>query len=433
MESKPVKSLINYRLLQDCIHCGLCLPKCPSYAVMGTEMDSPRGRIFLTKLVADGRQDVGDAFKKHFDLCLACRCCETACPSGVQYHEIFDTAQKLIQKDMPTPLFTRIAQNIILNHIYPHPGRLDFIFSLLKFYQRSGLQKLIRVTRILRLFSKKIALTESFMPDILGFRKLSESDNGMIDKKTGNKKVGFLRGCVMDYIEPESNRNTVQIINTCGYHVVIPEEIHCCGAVHMHNGKTDVASQFAKGVIDAFERAQVDTILVNAAGCGAMMKEYAALLANDPEYSGKSAAFSKKVLDISEFLDAESKKLTFHPVQKTLVYDDPCHLLHGQKISKQPQNILSAIPGIQLKPLHESAMCCGSAGTFNITQPELSLKVLQRKMKNIAKSGADTVVTANIGCMIQLKRGSELLDKKIDVKHIVDIIHESLSQDTNRK
>lgn len=417
----------DYDRILDCIHCGLCLTQCPSYVVLGTEMDSPRGRVFMIKSASDGRIDVTRTFKKHFDLCLACRGCETACPSGVVYHTLLETAQHLISEKAPMSLRERFFKAFVLRLIFPFPARLRMIFRLIWLYQRSGLQKLVRATRLLRLFSKNIDTAERFLPSIAGFSMLQSNnkDNGANFKE--KRKVGFLRGCVMDYFYPESNRATLRLLKKCGCAVIIPENQHCCGAVHLHNREHELAKDFARKTIDAFENENVDFVITNAAGCGAMMKEYGMLLSDDTEYAEKAVQFSAKVRDVSEFLVDYVPNLHFERVDKTVVYDDPCHLLHGQKISKQPRLLLESVPGLDIRPLYEAEMCCGSGGTFNITQPALSLQVLQRKMDNIKRSGADTVVTGNIGCMIQLNRGAEMNGLNLRVCHIVDILDEALN------
>jgi len=421
----------DYDRILDCIHCGLCLSQCPSYVVLGTEMDSPRGRIFMMRSVADEKIDVTMVFKKHFDLCLGCRACETACPSGVVYHPLLETAQEFINVKAPVSFRTRFLNALILRHIFPYPARLRMIFRFLWIYQRSGLQKLVRAAGFLRLFSKKLDTVERFMPAIAGFSMLQsntkvQSENNSQSFKQ-KRKIGLLRGCVMDYFYPESNRATLRLLEKCGCTVVIPEKQHCCGAVHLHNREHELAKECARKTIDVFENERVDFVITNAAGCGVMMKEYGVLLSDDPDYAEKASQFSVKVKDISEFLAGFAPNFRFGAIHRTVVYDDPCHLIHGQKISQPPRLLLELVPGLDIRPLNEAEMCCGSAGTFNITQPKLSLQVLQRKMDNIKRSGADTVVTSNIGCMIQLERGAEMNGMNLRVCHIVDILDEALN------
>ena len=378
------------------------------------------------KSVADGKIDVGQAFKKHFDLCLACRACETACPSGVQYHPLLETAQKLIRENIRESMWVRFFKTLILRHIFPFPRRLELIFRALWLYQRSGLQKVVRVTGLLKLFSKRLDAAERFMPSIVGFSKLVNGQNGDDTTVMEKRKVGLLRGCVMDYFAPESNKATVRVLRACGCTVSIPEEQHCCGAVHMHNREHRLARECARKIIDAFEQENVPVVISNAAGCGAMLKEYGTLLSDDPDYAERAELFSAKIQDVSEFLSLTTGTLNLGTVNRTIVYDEPCHLVHGQKVSQQPRRLLQAIPGLDILPLHEAEMCCGGAGTFNITQPGLSLQILKRKMDNIRRSGAETVVTGNIGCMIQLQRGAQMSGTNLKVRHIVDILDEAL-------
>ncbi|MFC1513763.1 (Fe-S)-binding protein [candidate division KSB1 bacterium] len=427
MSKTENKKMFDYDSLFDCIHCGLCLTKCPTYVVTGSEADSPRGRLFLMRSVEDGRIDVNSSFIKHIDLCLACRACETSCPSGVIYHPLHENSQKLIAEKTGSSFLIRILKKIILVNTFPNPGLLKVLFGLLKIYQISGLQNFVRGTRFLKLFSRNLYNAELSLPKIAGNKLLNINDleKGEVRQK---KVLGFLRGCVMDYFYPGTNINTIKILTNLGFKIVIPEEQHCCGAVHLHNKEFELAKVQARNTIDAFEKAEVDYVISNAAGCGTMMKEYGDLLKDDKEYSTKATAFSRKVKDISEFLAEHISLLEFVEVNRDIVFDDPCHLLHGQKISREPRQLLEAIPGLNILPLKENDMCCGSAGTYNLAQPEMSQRILNRKMENIKKAKASSIVTANIGCMIQLKKGIEQNGEKIEVVHIVDILSESLFQ-----
>lgn len=421
----------DYDSILDCVHCGLCLPSCPSYAVLGTETDSPRGRIFLMKSVADGTITTNQTFKKHFDLCLGCRGCETACPSGVKYHELFETAQQLIHQNIKLSLISRTIKTTVLNRIFLYPSRLRLMFRLLKMYQLSGIQKFVRSTGLLKLVSKNLDDAERFLPK---FEKNVSGEEALQvngDSSGQEQKIGLLRGCVMDLFAPETNNATIRILNKCGYAVQTSEKQRCCGAIHLHNREAEPARLLARRMIDEFEKMDVEYIITNAAGCGSMLKEYDKLLSGDTEYSEKAARFSAKVRDISEFLAEGDTKLEFGNVNRSVVYDDPCHLIHGQKIKNQPRQLLAAVPGLEIRTLNEAEMCCGGAGTFNITQPELSKEVLKRKIDNIRHTGADTIVSANIGCIIQLKRGVQLAGMDLEVCHVVDILDESLGNAKN--
>ena len=387
-------------------------------------MDSPRGRIFFMRALADGRIEPSPVVKNHIDLCLACRNCETACPSGVIYHLLLETAQHIVGEKQPPSFFNRLLRTLILRKIFPYRKRLRFVFRLVWLYQRTGLQRLVRTLRLLRLFSKRLEMSERFLPEIAGIAQIRSN---RIFKNAEQPIVGFLRGCVSDYFIPETNKASVELIEMCGYAVFIPDAQHCCGAVHLHNQEYSLAHNCARSIIDVFEIETVDYIITAAAGCGAMMKEYKDILADDPEYAEKAKAFSAKVRDITEFLTAHRDILSFGPVQKSIVYDDPCHLIHGQKIHKEPRLLLASVPELEIRRLTEADICCGSGGTFNITQPELSLRVLKRKMNFIKQSRVEAVVTANIGCIIQLKRGIELEKLPMNVYHIVDILKESVS------
>ena len=386
-------------------------------------MDSPRGRLFFMRALADGRIEPSHTVKKHINLCLACRSCETACPSGVVYHSLLETAQQLLTEKVPASFFERFVRSLLLRKIFPYKKRLRFMFRLLWLYQRSGIQKLIRAARLIKLFSKQLEMAERFLPRIVNFCQIRSS---RALKDSQKPVAGLLRGCITDYFAPEINRATLNLIEACGYSVFIPDAQHCCGAVHLHNQEFSLARNCARSIITIFEMEPVDYIITNTAGCGAMMKEYKNLLADDAEYGEKAKQFSAKVRDITEFLVDYKEKLPLRALEKCIVYDDPCHLIHGQKIQTQPRELLSAVPGLTIRHLVEADICCGSGGTFNVTQPELSLQVLKRKMNYIRQSRADIVVTANIGCIIQLKRGTELEKMPLEVSHIVNILDEAL-------
>jgi len=419
-------TVFDYERLLDCIHCGLCVQSCPSYVVLGTETDSPRGRIFLMRAVTEGRLEINDSIKEHVDLCLGCRGCETACPSGVVYHPLLETAQAQIRTGIKESALSGFIRNVLLHDIFPDPETLRKIFVLLRFYQKSGLQFLVRKTGILGKISKKLELTERFLPPVKAIPDFAGYDHNETAKSGDLRRVGYLRGCMMDYFYPETNEATLRVIEKCGCTPVMPKEVHCCGAVHMHNGDRETAKQFARKTIDAYLGSGVDLVLTNAAGCGAMMKEYDSLLADDEKYAEKAVKFSSIVRDISEFVCEKIDSFMFNRVEASIVYDDPCHLIHAQKITEEPRRLLKRIPGLEILPLNEAEMCCGSAGTYNITQPEMSVKVLQRKMDNIIRSGAGAVVTGNIGCMIQLNRGVEMTGCDIDVYHTMDLVGRSL-------
>lgn len=330
---------------------------------------------------------------------------------------MLETMQAGIRENVEGSAWIETIREIVLREIFPNSERLKRAMGLLWFYQRSGLQKLIRKSGILKHFPDSLDQSEAILPEIKGLDQLKNSvysGNGEIEK------VGFLRGCVMDYFYPDTNRATINVLEKVGYTAEIPEDQGCCGAVHLHNGEHEIAKNLARKNIDAFEDHKV--VISNAAGCGASMKEYCNLLADDNKYAERASKFSEKVLDISEFLHGKIDLSSMKDIELKAVFDIPCHLIHGQNVSSQPEELLKSIPGLDLKPLQESHICCGSGGTFNITQPEMSLEVLERKMNNIRKTGAEAAVTANIGCMIQLSRGSEIFGPDIKIYHIIDLL-----------
>jgi glycolate oxidase iron-sulfur subunit len=403
------------KLYLDCIHCGLCLSSCPTYRVLGSEMDSPRGRIYLMRAFDEGRAKITDSFVEHMSRCLDCRACETVCPSGVHFGHMMEEMRGQIVEQRPAHWLARL----ILKHVFPYPGRFQIASRMLQLYRVSGFQSLIRATGLLRWFAPRMAAAEALMPEIRMEKGVSvNSFHRAEGKKQGT--VAFFTGCVMNSMLGSINRSSVRLLTAAGYDVLVPGEQICCGALANHAGLRDTAREMARKNIAAFPVEQVDAIIINAAGCGAMLKEYPLLIDGAEE-------FSSKVKDIAEFLvSTRIFERLKTPLERRVGYDDPCHLIHGQRIRTEPRTLLKAIPGIQFVEVEGADQCCGSAGIYNITQNELSMEILDRKMEKIAKAHIDILATGNPGCMFQFKYGARKFGMKLEVAHPVELLARSL-------
>jgi glycolate oxidase iron-sulfur subunit len=401
--------------LYQCVHCGLCLNQCPTYRVLRLEPESPRGRIHLVKAAADGRIELNDRFKEHLYLCLLCRACETACPSGVQYGQIAETARAVIGP--PGSKLTRAILNLAFTRLLPYPRRLRFLFGLLRLYQRTGLQRLIQPV-----LPAKIREMDAMLPVIPqdSFQPNSQALSAIGARRA---RVAVLNGCVMPLLFGDVNQSTVRVLRRNGCEIAFPEGQICCGALNTHNGETRAAKEMARRNIDAFLNAgAVDAIIVNAAGCGAAMKEYGHLLKDDPVYAEKAKRFSSLVKDAGEFLAGIGLVGKLGTLNITVTYQDPCHLAHGQRVRSQPRQLLQAIPGLKLVEMNGSDRCCGSAGIYNITHGEMSQQLLKEKMPAIAETRSEAVVAPNPGCMLQLAYGAQKYGPDVKVYHLMDLL-----------
>ena len=387
--------------LAQCVHCGLCLNACPTYRETGLEMESPRGRIYLVKAAKEERIPINETFLKHIFLCLDCRACETACPSGVQYGKIIEAARGEATQVRPGGTIPRALRWLVFKQLFPFPRRLKAAASLLRIYQSSGLQNLVRRSGILKLFGT-FGQAETMLPKVS--KEFYAAPDAEIVPARGETKrrVGFVTGCIMPYFFGETNRATVNVLTRNGCEVVIPKSQRCCGALSTHAGERETAKDLARRNIDAFEQHDVDIIISNAAGCGTALKEYDILLQLDPDYALRAREFSEKVRDISEFLAEIEVDASFGPVAKRVTYQDACHLAHGQRVRAQPRALLQSIPGLEFVEMKNSDHCCGSAGVYNITQAEMAQRVVAPKVKNIENTAADYVVVGNPGCMLQM-------------------------------
>ncbi len=397
-----------------CIHCGLCLGSCPTYLETGNENDSPRGRIYLMRAVQDGRLPLGDTAVRHIDLCLGCRACEAACPSGVHYGELLEATRDHIERHHPRSPFQRILRRVLIERVFPHPLRMKLALLPARLLKRAGAE---------HLFPKFIQDALALLPSDMTEGNLPEVSPA-IGQRRG--RVGFIRGCVMNVMFGRTNENSIRLLNRAGYDVVTPREQGCCGALHAHGGNLAAAREAARANLAAFAREPLDAIIINAAGCGSTLKEYTHLLSGDPA----AAAFSMKVKDLSEFLvvSGQLSAFKFQPSTQKVSFHDACHLAHAQRITQPPRVLVKAVAGVNYVEMPESDVCCGSAGSYNLTEPEMAERLQNRKVENILRTGATCVVTTNPGCLLQMRAG---LDKAgathVETVHIADFLARSLT------
>ena len=412
----------TWELYSTCVHCGLCLQACPTYRVLGMEQDSPRGRIYQVLQVDSGRLAIGDSFVTHIDRCLDCRACESACPSAVHYGAIVERARAQIELHYRRPWFARRLRRHFYLEILLDFKRLARHARFIRFYQRSGLRAVVRGLGILRLLG--VADVEALTPAIED--RFSFEDLGKTFPAEGERRgrVAFLIGCVGSVAFAELNRKTIRVLNRNGIEVVVPEAQACCGALHAHAGFREQARAQARRNVDAMLRDDVEAIVTNSAGCGSTMKEYSDLLAQDPAYAEKAKQFAAKVRDVTEYLAERGLRAPRTRAGKRVTYQDPCHLAHGQRIRSAPRELLAAA-GVELVEMQHPDYCCGSAGTYNVTQNGLSMQILDAKMKEVTAANADVIVTANTGCMLQLRAGVARAGLKTPVKHVIEVLDES--------
>jgi glycolate oxidase iron-sulfur subunit len=408
----------------DCVHCGLCLPTCPTYAELAVEMDSPRGRIYLMRAVVEGKLGLSPSYQDHISLCLGCRACETACPSGVQFGQLLEGARAQIeQAEAPQrPPLAKWVRILAFEGLLPRPLILRTLGNLLLLYQATGLRGLLNHPAIARILPKRFTALDQLLPPLpkRAFRVGVPEFTPAHGERRG--RVGFVSGCVMPILFSHVNYATVQLLAANGFDVITPRRQRCCGALHAHAGERDGARRLARHNLEVFGQARVDWIVVNAAGCGAMLKEYHELLHHDALLSGAAKQFSERVLDISQFFDRFPFRAALGHLKLRVAYDDPCHLLHGQRVKDEPRRLLRAIPGLELLDLKEADWCCGSAGIYNVLHPELSRQILQRKMQHLAAINPDVIATGNPGCLLQISAGAKAQGLPAPVVHPIDLM-----------
>lgn len=411
-------------ILNNCVHCGLCLPACPTYRETQLESASPRGRIHLIRAVADGRLAVTDTtFTEQMGLCLNCRACEPACPSGVRYGLLLEAARDQIQQTQPPPAAqVGFLRWLVFNVLFTDLARFRVLVRLMQLYQRSGLRHIARAAGIIGWL--KMERLDSFLPPI-SRRFLVPGRESWQPAGPIEARVAMVAGCIMSTAYADIDRATARVLAANGREVLVPAGQGCCGALHVHGGDLDGGRALARKNIDAFEQLEVEAIIVNAAGCGAQLKEYGHLLHDDPVYAKRAAAFSAKVKDITEYLGGLELNRAMGTLAMRVTYQEPCHLVHAQRISRQPRDLLQAIPGLKLVEMNESAMCCGSAGIYNVTEAEMSDRLGRRKVRNALATEAAVVVSANPGCMIQLQANLKAAGSRMRVRHIVELLDEA--------
>jgi glycolate oxidase iron-sulfur subunit len=409
--------------IDDCVHCGFCLPACPTYVLWNEEMDSPRGRIYMIKKAADGESPLDSRFKLHMDNCLGCMACMTACPSGVEYNKLIEPTRAQIERNIPRSFSERLFRRMIFA-TFPHPGRLRLLALPLLVYQKSGLRALVRASGIMKLLPKQMAALESLLPEVRSRQRVT----GTVSPKSApRRRVGMLSGCVQQVFFSHVNAATARVLAAEGCEVVIPEEQGCCGALMVHSGLESEADTLAKRMITTFEKANVDTIVINSAGCGSSMKEYGYLLRDDPEWAGRAAAFSAKCKDIAEILCELEPQSARHPLKLRVAYHDACHLQHAQGVREQPRRLLGGIPELQVAEIPEGSLCCGSAGVYNLLQPDTANQLGDRKVDNLLTTGAEAVLSANPGCLLQLMNGLRRRGmKEMPAFHMVELLDASI-------
>ncbi|HEY7518310.1 MAG TPA: heterodisulfide reductase-related iron-sulfur binding cluster [Methylomirabilota bacterium] len=411
MAEAPVVALDTPETLtaiRSCVHCGICLPQCPTYRVLGEEMDSPRGRVYLMRAVAEKRLDLTDGFRRHLDLCLGCRACETACPAGVPFGALLETSRVAIER-RGRPWRERLLASLIFA-VFPYPERLRVLLGAGRLYRASGLSALVRATGLLGRFPR-LAAMERLLPEASASETLPALVPA-VGRARGS--VALLAGCVQRYVYADVNRDTARLLALAGWDVVVPRGQGCCGALELHAGRVDDLRRRASALGAVFP-ADVDWVVTNAAGCGSAMREYG-------HWTEDAAArrLASRTRDVTELL-AEGE-LPLRPLPLTVTYHDACHLAHGQKVRSAPRALLAKIPGLTLVPLADSELCCGSAGVYNILEPEMAERLLAEKVDRIVETGARTVVTGNPGCLLQIASGCRRRGIDVEVIHPVTLL-----------
>ncbi len=433
-KDKPSSDIIN-----TCVHCGLCLSSCPTYRETGLEMSSPRGRIYLMKAVDEGRIGINsEVFQEQMEQCLNCRACEAVCPSGVQYGAILEASRAQIEQAreqaqvaanaataqiQPRPWWQRALRSVVFDALFNNMRLFRSFSAAMALYQRSGAQWVARRSGILKLL--KLQEMEAMLPPI---SQQFTVPLGQIYPATGERRfsVALLSGCIMSTAFANVHAATIRVLQQNGCEVILPPDQGCCGALHIHSGDMDGGRDLARRNIEAFEALGVDAIIVNAAGCGSTLKEYGHLLHDDPAWRQRGERFATKVKDIYEFLAGiEFNRAGLGALPISVTYQEPCHLAHAQRISVQPRTLLKAIPGLELKEMNESALCCGSAGIYNITQPEMAAQLGARKINNALATGASVIATGNPGCALQLANELRRRGADVQVRYIVELLDEA--------
>ena len=421
----------EYADYSRCIHCGLCLNACPTYRLWHNEADSPRGRIRQMALVDQGRLELNEAFVTHIDRCLDCRACETACPSGVEYGKLVELARAQIARNVKRPRVSQWIRNFAYRRLLTDPRCIARLARVVRFYQRSGLEAIARATGVLRLIGmrERAELLPRIDRDFF-FSRLGKTFPAQGERRA---RVAFFAGCLAQVTFTQLNDATIRVLQANGCEVVVPAEQFCCGALAAHAGERDVARDLARKNIEAFLAEPCDSIVTNAAGCGSTLKEYADLFRTEREGNEsagdveRATEFSGRVRDVTEFLSELGLSAPVREMKLRVTYQDSCHLLHGQKIREAPRDLIRAIPGVELVEMPLADQCCGSAGVYNVTETSTSMELLKEKMRNAKSTDAPIIVTANPGCMLQLRAGAKLHATEQEVLHVVELLDRALA------
>jgi glycolate oxidase iron-sulfur subunit len=416
----------TFDFYSKCIRCGLCLNSCPTYRELGVEMDSPRGRIYQMIQVEHGRLPLSESFVRHIDLCLDCRACETACPSGVEYGRLVEVARGQIAQYYKRAPLADLLRRLFYEELLPHRRRLEWVGRILRLYQRSGLERVVFASGILKLFPGRLAEVARLAPRME--KPFFYEQLGTVVPAVGTRRyrVAFFAGCMANLCFAKLNEATVRVLARNGCDVVIPEDQGCCGALHVHAGMRDLARELAKRNIKTFLADGYDAIISNAAGCGSIMKEYPLLFEEkDHDFYEPAKAFAARLQDVTEFLAGIDFNRDFPEMKVRATYQDPCHLSHAQRIRSAPRRLLAAIPGLELVELKEAEVCCGSAGVYNVVHNDVAERLLASKMKRLDETGAELILTANPGCLLQLRAGVARTDNPRRVLHVIELLDEA--------
>jgi glycolate oxidase iron-sulfur subunit len=416
MKTAAPEQFLDYDKSLACIHCGLCLSSCPTYLETGNENNSPRGRLYLMRAVQDGRLPVDTTPVQHIDLCLGCRACEAVCPSGVQYGNLLEHTRDHIEKKYKRSVFQTFLRRVAIEKVFPFPSRMKLTLLPARLVKATGTENILPkfAREALSLVPKNISSIE--LPEV----------SPANDQKKG--RVGFISGCVMSVMFGNTNASSVRLLNRAGYEVVTPEDQGCCGALYAHSGQLEMARDAARKNIETFEKQNLDAIIINAAGCGSTLKEYGELLHDDPQWAERAKMFSRKVKDLTEWLAPRISEFKFPNFTQKVTYHDACHLAHAQRITKPPRELVKAVAGKNFVDLPESDVCCGSAGTYNLTEPEMAERLQDRKTKNILQTEALIVVTSNPGCLLQIQAGlRKAKANNVRAMHIADFLEMALT------